>query len=90
MMGFAWLSWICVTLLVILNIVQVVRAPDPNRWDRHEHLARRPSQSGTGIGLARNPSAAFTASMIQLPREQTRPQTMSSFRFPPQHPDEQV
>lgn len=86
MMGFAWLSWICVTLLVVLNVVQYVRVPDPNRWERHAHVARKPSQSGTGLG--RNPSAVFTASMIQVPSSSTG--GMSSFRFPAQAPSEQV
>ena len=79
MMGFAWLSWICVTLLAVLFIVGAVTHPDPGRWRRHGHVERNLKSNGSKV------EENFAGSFARVPRH-----SLSSFRFPARPVMEQV
>ncbi|KAF8322613.1 hypothetical protein DL93DRAFT_2071481 [Clavulina sp. PMI_390] len=83
MMGFSWLSWICVSLLVILNIVQMVQEPESRRLEGHVHDIYGGPRSGSA-SFARPMSTVFVpARMVETPRRQMPPSSdLRNFRFP--------
>lgn len=73
MMGFAWLAWICVTLLAVLAIMDAVRQTP--QWNYHGHRARKQEV----LTFGSTTSLTDGGVSFETPRA-----PMSQFRFPPQ------